>query len=78
MPTALREGPYRFYFYANDRDEPRHVHVERDDRVAKFWLAPTRLQNGGGMRDLEIRRIARIIDANEQALAEAWDGYFDG
>lgn len=30
------------------------------------------------MRDLEIRRIARIIDANEQELAEAWDGYFDG
>ena len=39
MPTALRVGPYRFYFYANDRDEPRHMHVERDNRVAKFRLA---------------------------------------
>ena len=77
MPTALREGPYRFYFYSNDRDEPRHIHVERDNRVAKFWLAPTRLQRNGGMSGLEIRRIARIIDANEQALVEAWDG-FDG
>lgn len=75
MPTALRAGPYRFYFYANDRDEPRHVHVERDNRVAKFWLAPTRLQSSGGMRDLEIRRIARIINDNEDALVEAWDGF---
>lgn len=75
MPTALRAGPYRFYFYANDRDEPRHMHVERDNRVAKFWLAPTRLQSSGGMRDLEIRRIARIIDDNEDALVEAWDGF---
>ena len=75
MPTALRAGPYRFYFYANDRDEPRHVHVERDNRVAKFWLAPTRLQSSGGMRDLEIRRIARIIDDNEDMLVEAWDGF---
>lgn len=75
MPTALRAGPYRFYFYANDRDEPRHVHVERDNKVAKFWLAPTRLQSSGGMRDLEIRRIARIINDNEDALVEAWDGF---
>ena len=40
MPTILREGPYRFFFYASDREEPPHVHVERDDRVAKFWLDP--------------------------------------
>ena len=29
----------RFFFYSGDRDEPRRVHVARDDRVAKFWLA---------------------------------------
>ena len=28
MPTILRAGPYRFFFYANDRAEPVHVHVE--------------------------------------------------
>jgi hypothetical protein len=30
MPTVLRSGPYRFYLYAGDRDEPPHIHVERD------------------------------------------------
>lgn len=30
MPTVLRVGPYRFFFYAGDRSEPAHVHVERD------------------------------------------------
>ncbi|MBI5039684.1 MAG: hypothetical protein HZB57_00240 [Gammaproteobacteria bacterium] len=34
MPTILRVGPYRFFIYAGDRDEPRHVHVERDDIIA--------------------------------------------
>ena len=43
MPTILRQGPYRFFFYAGDRDEPVHVHVERDDSIAKFWLDPLRL-----------------------------------
>jgi len=36
MPTALRIGPYRFFFYAGDRDEPPHVHVEREQCIAKF------------------------------------------
>ena len=30
MSTVFRRGPYRFYFYSNDADEPIHVHVERD------------------------------------------------
>jgi hypothetical protein len=40
MPTVLRSGPYRFFFYAGDGSEPPHVHVERDDSEAKFWLGP--------------------------------------
>jgi hypothetical protein len=47
MPTIFRSGPYRFFFYASDRDEPYHVHVESDDKVAKYWLDPIRLQNRG-------------------------------
>ncbi len=77
MPTVLREGPYRFFFYASDRTEPQHVHVERDDRVAKFWLDPVRLQRSGGLVRSEIRQIARIIEENQTILMEAWDGYFD-
>jgi hypothetical protein len=38
MPTVLRVGAYRFFFYASDRDEPEHIHVEREDSIAKFWL----------------------------------------
>lgn len=44
MPTVLRHGPYRFYFYSNDADEPVHVHVERDGDVAKVWADPVRVQ----------------------------------
>ena len=48
MPTVLREGPCRFFFYASDRYEAPHVHVERDDKVAKFWLRPVGLERSGG------------------------------
>jgi len=42
MPTVLRAGPYRFFFYSSDAAEPPHVHVERDENTAKFWLSPVR------------------------------------
>ncbi|WP_423870954.1 DUF4160 domain-containing protein [Bradyrhizobium sp.] len=38
MPTILRWGPYRAFFYSNERDEPPHVHVRAGDQEAKFWL----------------------------------------
>ena len=77
MPTVLREGPYRFFFYSGDRDEPRHVHVSRESRVAKFWLDPVRIQGSGGLRRTEIRRVQRIIEENYNLFVEAWDDYFN-
>ena len=64
MPIVLRDGSYRFFFYSGDRDEPQHVHVVRDNQVAKFWLDPVRIQRSGGMRRSEINRIQRIIEEN--------------
>jgi len=78
MPTVLRQGPYRFFFYASDRDEPIHIHVERDDNVAKFWLDPVRLQSSGGFSRLEINQIERLVIEHQHYLLEAWNEYFRG
>lgn len=77
MPTVLRIGPYRFFFYAGDREEPPHVHVERDDKIAKVWLDPIRLQRSGGFSRREIDRLQRLLRANHAVLLEAWNDYFD-
>ena len=76
MPTVLREGPYRFFFYAGDREEPPHVHVERDNRVAKVWLDPVRLQRSGAFSRPEIRRVTAIIESRQAELMESWNAYF--
>jgi hypothetical protein len=78
VPTVARAGPYRFFFYASDRDEPPHVHVERDDSVAKFWLDPVRLQRVAGFGAPELRRVQRLIEERQMELLEAWRDYFDG
>ena len=76
MPTVLRIGPYRFFFYAGDSDEPQHIHVERDDKIAKYWLTPIRLQNSGGFNRTEIDRIQKIIQEYHVQLMEGWNEYF--
>ncbi len=76
MPTALQVGPYRFFFYAGDRDELPHVHVERDDKVAKFWLQPVRLQSNRGFRRAELGRVQKVLSGRQQKLIEAWHDYF--
>lgn len=78
MPTVLRSGPYRFFFYAGDRDEPPHVHVERDDCKAKFWLDPVRLDRSHGFSRHELNRIERLVEANQQHFWDSWNEYFAG
>jgi hypothetical protein len=76
MPTILRAAPYRFFFYASDSEEPYHIHVERDDKVAKYWLDPIRLQSSGGFNRIELKRVRVIIEENHEILMEAWNEYF--
>jgi hypothetical protein len=63
-------------FYSSDRDEPEHVHVERGDSTAKFWLRPVRLQTPGGFRRSELRRIQRLIEQHRERLRWSWNEYF--
>ena len=76
MPTVQREGPYRFFFYSADRNEPPHVHVERDANRAKFWLDPVRLVRSGGLGAAELQQVERLVIAREQLLLRSWNEYF--
>ena len=72
----MRIGPYRFYFYASDRDEPPHVHIERDDDTVKFWLDPVRLARSGGFGRREINRFQHLVDENGEHLLRSWNELF--
>jgi len=78
MPTILSVGPYRFFFYSGDRREPAHVHIERDEKVAKFWLEPLRLQESGGFSQTEVNRIQKLTEHNLELLLRSWNEYFNG
>jgi hypothetical protein len=76
MPTVLRSGPYRIYFFSHEPNEPPHVHVDRDDQSAKFWLNPVGLAANYGFAARELNAIERILRDNESLLEEAWNEHF--
>lgn len=76
MPTVLRIGPYRFYFFSHEPNEPPHVHVDSGSSTAKFWLSPVQLSRTVGFSAHEVRTIQRLVEEHENEILEAWNGYF--
>jgi hypothetical protein len=76
MPTVLRIGPYRFFFVSLDRDEPPHVHVRRDNNVAKFWLTPVALGRAGGFNRVDLNTIAKLVQEHRETILERWNEFF--
>ena len=72
MPTVLRTGPYRFFWYSADRKEPPHVHVERDEKTAKFWLTSLELARNSGFSYRELTKIRAIIEEHQQEWLARW------
>ncbi|MGD0458795.1 MAG: DUF4160 domain-containing protein [Terriglobia bacterium] len=76
MPTVLRTGPYRIYFVSHDMAEPPHVHVDRENFSAKFWLQPVSLARNLGFSARELRKLQGLVEDHQTGLLEAWYGYF--
>jgi hypothetical protein len=76
MPTVLRIRSYRFFFVSLDRGEPAHVHVRRDNMVAKFWLEPVALERTGGFSRVDLNEIAKLVYQHREKLLEGWYEFF--
>jgi len=66
-------GPYRFFFYSFDCNEPMHVHVQRERMLCKFWLEPVELARNYGFQERELHRIRQLIESNLAGIEKAWD-----
>ena len=38
MPTIIFLFGWRFFFYADEGNEPIHIHCKKAEKEAKFWL----------------------------------------
>ena len=76
-PTVLRSGPYRFFFFSNEGFEPPHIHVQRDRKLAKFWLEPVRLARSTRFAAHELSDVQALVRDNEVSFLEVWHEYFN-
>jgi len=76
MPTILRLGPFRFFFYSNENNEPAHIHIQRDKMLAKFWLNPIALASSTRFSSKELKQLEMLVIEHKKLLLEAWNDYF--
>lgn len=77
MPTILRIGAFRFFFYSNEGQEPTHIHVQSDNKLAKFWLNPVNLASSVGFSAKELNQLLGLVRENETLFLEAWNDFFN-
>jgi len=74
MPTIKNiPGPYRFFFYSFDCNEQRHVHVQKEKLICKFWIQPMALASNHGFSAKELNAIRKIITTKKYRIMEAWN-----
>lgn len=76
MPTIMRIGAFRFYFYSHEPNEPPHVHVDCGDATIKIWLDSVEVAKSRGFRAHEIGGIVAMVQEHRATLTEAWHEYF--
>jgi Domain of unknown function (DUF4160) len=76
MPTVLRISGFRFFFYSLEGSEPKHIHVEHGDNVAKFWLEPISVAESHGFRAHELNHLRALVIDHCSTFVEAWNVHF--
>jgi len=79
MPVVFRYRGFKFFFYSNEGSprEPVHIHVERAEMEAKFWLFPeVSVAYNDGYDARTLRELLETVTANRDLIERAWDGYF--
>ncbi len=79
VPVVFRYRGYRFFFYSNEGDplEPLHVHVQRGECVAKFWVTPTvSLAESYDLSSAELRMLTKVVKAKRELIERSWNEYF--
>lgn len=76
MPTVLRWGRYRVFFYSNEGGEPPHVHVRAGNREVKIWLEDLTIAVNFRFPAHELSDIIRELEARRVELLEAWHDHF--
>jgi hypothetical protein len=82
MPTVLFKNGWRFFFFANEGDEPIHIHVMKAEKSCKYFLSEEQveltLSTQRNMRNKDIKEVKEIIFENFNYIVESWKKFHKG
>jgi hypothetical protein len=77
MPTILTLLGWRFFFYANEKNEPIHIHCQKAEAEAKYWLDLDSFEvieaHSYNMSPADKRTVRRIIFEHFDYIAAEWN-----
>jgi len=79
MPTVLYIMGWRFFFYANERNEPIHIHCRKAEKECKYWLDienfDIEVAYSYNMNNKDKRQVKKIIFEYFEHIEEEWDKF---
>ena len=76
MPTVLLLLGWRVFFYANEGNEPIHVHCRKGDIECKFWLEvetyDIQEDYAFNLSPKDRRQIRKIVFDHFELIVEQW------
>ncbi|MEI6142287.1 MAG: DUF4160 domain-containing protein [Mariniphaga sp.] len=72
MPEVFREFGFVFFFYANEGNEPMHVHVRKAGGFAKYWVEPIELEFSQSMKVNDLRTAEQLINEHLELIKVKW------
>lgn len=79
MPTVLILSGWRLFFYANERNEPIHIHCQKGDMECKYWLHREEFEISEAyaynMNSGSKREIRKIVFHHFDEIEAAWDEF---
>lgn len=76
MPTVLRIGAARFFFFSNEGFDPPHVHIEQAGALARFWLDLVASAASSRFSGHDLRRLEKQVIEHRKQLIQARHDYF--
>jgi hypothetical protein len=79
MPTILQLSGWRFYFHANEGNEPVLIHCSKGDADGKYWLDVDAFEiiesYSDRMSPSEKRNVRKIIFNHFDCFLEEWNSF---
>jgi hypothetical protein len=82
MPTILVLFGWRLFFYANEGNEPIHIHCRKGNRECKYWIDDEHFDileaYSYAMSPADKKQIRKIIFQHFDYIVEQWNIFQEG